>query len=123
MPRTLCGPRFEDRSAPTVPRLEGLERARVRARMAKEPWRPPIAGLSARILRVLNSHGRSGCPWFARLAAKSGRFEAACRMPHRPCAVLRGKRMVLLHGFMKKTQKTLKQDIDLAIKRRKGEGA
>jgi phage-related protein len=31
--------------------------------------------------------------------------------------------MVLLHGFMKKTQKTPKQDIDLAIKRMKGEGA
>jgi hypothetical protein len=31
--------------------------------------------------------------------------------------------MVLLHGFMKKTQKTPKQDIDLAIKCRRGEGA
>ena len=31
--------------------------------------------------------------------------------------------MVLLHGFIKKTQKTPKQDIDLAIKRKKGEGA
>src|ERR1700694_2823616 len=30
--------------------------------------------------------------------------------------------MVLLHGFMKKTQKTPKQDIDLAIKRKKGTG-
>lgn len=29
--------------------------------------------------------------------------------------------MVLLHGFMKKTQKTPRQDIDLAIKRKKGE--
>jgi len=29
--------------------------------------------------------------------------------------------MVLLHGFMKKTQKTPQQDIDLAIKRVKGE--
>jgi hypothetical protein len=28
--------------------------------------------------------------------------------------------MVLLHGFMKKTQKTPKQDIDLALKRKKG---
>jgi phage-related protein len=28
--------------------------------------------------------------------------------------------MVLLHGFMKKTQKTAKHDIDLAIKRKKG---
>ena len=31
--------------------------------------------------------------------------------------------MVLLHGFMKKTQKTPKQDIDLAIKRKQGVGA
>src|SRR6516164_5640724 len=28
--------------------------------------------------------------------------------------------MVLLHGFMKKTQKTPKQDLDLAIRRKKG---
>ena len=28
--------------------------------------------------------------------------------------------MVLLHGFMKKTQKTPKQEIDLALKRKKG---
>lgn len=31
--------------------------------------------------------------------------------------------MVLLHGFMKKTQKTPKPDIDLAIRRKKGIGA
>jgi phage-related protein len=30
--------------------------------------------------------------------------------------------MLLLHGFMKKTRKTPKEDIDLAIKRRKGTG-
>jgi len=28
--------------------------------------------------------------------------------------------MVLLHGFMKKSQKTLQRDIDLALKRKKG---
>ena len=28
--------------------------------------------------------------------------------------------MVLLHGFLKKTQKTAKQEIDLALKRKKG---
>jgi phage-related protein len=28
--------------------------------------------------------------------------------------------MVLLHGFMKKTQKTPKQDVELALKRKKG---
>ncbi len=31
--------------------------------------------------------------------------------------------MVLLHGFMKKTQKTPKPEIDLAIRRMKGTGA
>jgi phage-related protein len=30
--------------------------------------------------------------------------------------------MVLLHGFMKKTQKTPQQEIDLAIRRKKGTG-
>jgi phage-related protein len=29
-------------------------------------------------------------------------------------------RMVLLHGFIKKTQKTPRHDLDLALKRRKG---
>lgn len=31
--------------------------------------------------------------------------------------------MVLLHGFIKKTQKTLQKEIDLAVKRMKGERA
>ncbi|MGB7416224.1 MAG: type II toxin-antitoxin system RelE/ParE family toxin [Thermosynechococcaceae cyanobacterium] len=31
------------------------------------------------------------------------------------------ERMVLLHAFIKKTQKTPKRDIDLALKRKKGE--
>ena len=32
-------------------------------------------------------------------------------------------RMMLLHGFIKKTQKTPQRDIDLALKRKKGGGA
>jgi len=32
------------------------------------------------------------------------------------------QRMVLLHGFIKKTRKTPQHDIDLALKRKKGEG-
>jgi len=31
------------------------------------------------------------------------------------------ERMVLLHGFIKKTQKTPQHDMDLALKRKKGE--
>lgn len=34
-----------------------------------------------------------------------------------------GERMILLHGFVKKTRKTPKQDIDLALKRLQGETA
>ena len=30
--------------------------------------------------------------------------------------------MVLVHGFIKKTQETPKQDLDLALKRRRGGG-
>jgi phage-related protein len=30
--------------------------------------------------------------------------------------------MVLLHGFLKKTQKTPQHDVDLALKRKKGRG-
>jgi phage-related protein len=32
---------------------------------------------------------------------------------------LEGGQMILLHGFVKKTQKTPMQDIDLALKRRR----
>jgi hypothetical protein len=51
-----------------------------------------------------------------------GSPEQPAAAPHCPSAVLRrAECMVLLQGFMKKkTQKTPKQDIDLAIKRKKG---
>jgi phage-related protein len=32
-------------------------------------------------------------------------------------------RMMLLHGFIKKTRKTPQRDIDLALKRKRGGGA
>ena len=35
---------------------------------------------------------------------------------------IRRDRMVLLHGFIKKTRKTPKQDIDIALKRMRGDG-
>jgi phage-related protein len=34
-----------------------------------------------------------------------------------------GERRMLLHGFVKKTQKTPQRDIDLALKRKRGGGA
>ena len=48
------------------------------------------------------------------------RSQSAART-HRARAVLPGKDcMVLLHGFMKKTQTTPQQDIDLALRRKEG---
>ena len=54
-------------------------------------------------------------------------WEVRSRLPHGRIArvlfcVVAGQ-MVLLHGFIKKTQKTPKPDIDLALKRMKGDQA
>ncbi len=53
-------------------------------------------------------------------------WEVRSSLPHgRIARVLfcaKGDCMVLLHGFIKKTQKTPTQDIDLAIRRKKGHG-
>ena len=38
------------------------------------------------------------------------------------CFAWPGEQMVLLHGFIKKTRKTPKHDLDLALKRMKGDG-
>jgi len=51
-------------------------------------------------------------------------WEVRSNLPHKRIArvifCVEQDSMVLLHGFMKKTQKTPKQDIDLALKRRGG---
>jgi phage-related protein len=51
--------------------------------------------------------------WEVRSSLPHGRIARVLFCVEREC-------MVLLHGFMKKTQKTPKQDIDLALRRRKG---
>jgi len=51
----------------------------------------------------------------------SGLWEVRSRLGDRIARVLfcvEGQTMVLLHGFMKKTQKTPKHDLDLALKRK-----
>jgi phage-related protein len=54
-------------------------------------------------------------------------WEVRSNLPHgriaRVLFCIEQDRMVLLHGFMKKTQKTSQRDIDLAIRRKKGTGA
>lgn len=55
----------------------------------------------------------------------SGLWEVRSSLPHgriaRVLFCVAAGQMVLLHGFIKKTQKTPKLDIDLALKRMKGE--
>jgi phage-related protein len=62
---------------------------------------------------LVRSLGRS--IWEVRSSLPRGRIARVLFCVEQEC-------MVLLRGFMKKTQKMSKQDIDLAIKRRKGEG-
>jgi phage-related protein len=54
-------------------------------------------------------------------------WEIRSNLPRRRIArvlfCVEGGAMVLLHGFIKKTQKTPQQEIDLALKRKKGGGA
>ena len=71
---------------------------------------------------MLSFRGRSECRWSARWATNCGKCEAVLprgRIARVIFCVEQGS-MVLLHGFMKKTQKTPQQDIDLALKRKKG---
>jgi phage-related protein len=52
-------------------------------------------------------------------------WEVRCGLPHgriaRVLFCVAGEQMVLLHGFIKKTQKTPKQDMDLARQRMRGD--
>jgi phage-related protein len=54
--------------------------------------------------------------WEVRSSLLNGRIARVIFCVEKDC-------IVLVHGFMKKTQKTPKQDIDLALKRKKGAGA
>ena len=54
---------------------------------------------------------------------QNGLFEARCHLKDRRIArvlfTIENNQMVLLHGFVKKAQKTPRQDIDLAVQRMK----
>jgi phage-related protein len=60
---------------------------------------------------LVGSLGRE--PWEVRSSLPHGRIARVVFCVETSC-------MVLLHGFIKKTQKTPKQEIDLALKRKKG---
>jgi hypothetical protein len=81
-----------------------------------------IAELSASTSKMLSSHGRSECRLYERWAMASAKLGAAWQVA-RVLFCIELNCMVLLHGFIKKTQKTLQKEIDLAVKRMKGERA
>ena len=65
--------------------------------------------------------GQSGVRIVLRLGPACGRYEAiliATRIA-RVIFCMGDGHMILLHGFIKKTQKTPQQDIDLALKRKR----
>ena len=72
--------------------------------------------------RTSNLRGRLVCRWCVRSAADCGKLRSSLPQGRiaRVIFCVEKDCMVLLHGFMKKTQKTPKQEIDLALKRKMG---
>lgn len=86
---------------------------------------PLTARSSARISKDVEFSWPIGMPlvrslghgiWEVRSSLAGGRIARVLFCVRTDC-------LVLLHGFMKKTQKTPQQEIDLAMKRMKGERA
>ncbi|GIK99661.1 MAG: hypothetical protein BroJett029_38700 [Alphaproteobacteria bacterium] len=53
---------------------------------------------------------------------KNGLLEVRTQLPDRTCRILfsiYGSRMILLHGFVKKTQKTPSRELDAALERKR----
>lgn len=64
-----------------------------------------------------------GLPLCRKLAGTNGLYEVRCNITDnrisRVIFYIQNEQMILLHGFIKKTQKTEQKEIDLAIKRLK----
>jgi phage-related protein len=76
-----------------------------------------IESASAKTSKQWNLAGRLVCPFASRLA--DGIYEVRTRLNHNRIARVlfyldRKRRMVLLHAFIKKTQKTPDEDLTLA---------
>ncbi|MGA8763186.1 MAG: type II toxin-antitoxin system RelE/ParE family toxin, partial [Candidatus Sulfotelmatobacter sp.] len=102
-----------------------------RSDSGREPVREWLKSLDAEDRRIIGEDIKDvefSWPTGMPLVRSLGRelWEVRSRLPqHRIARVLfciEQDCMVLLHGFMKKTQKTPKMEIDLAIRRMKGAG-
>ncbi len=110
------------------PGLKRLPARFYRSDSGREPVREWLKGLEAEDRKVIGEDIKDvefSWPIGMPLVGSLGRelWEVRSRLPRGRIArvvfcVERG-RMVLLHGFIKKTQKTPQHDLDLALKRRK----
>ena len=111
------------------PGLKSLPARFYRSDSGREPVREWLKSLDAEDRRIIGEDIKDvefSWPIGMPLVRSLGRdiWEVRSSLPHsRTARVLfcaERNCMVLLHGFMKKTQKTPQQDIDLAIRRMKG---
>jgi phage-related protein len=102
-----------------------------RSDAGREPVREWLKSLDAADRRVIGEDIKDvefSWPIGMPLVRSLGRdiWEVRSSLPHgriaRVLFCVEQEYMVLLHGFMKKSQKTPKQDIDLAIRRKRGTG-
>jgi phage-related protein len=102
-----------------------------RSDSGREPVREWLKGLTQEDRRIIGEDIKDvefSWPIGMPLVRPLGRefWEVRSSLPHgriaRVIFCVEQDCVVLLHGFMKKTQKTPKQEIDLALKRRKGSG-
>lgn len=113
------------------PDLKRLPAHFYRSDSGREPVREWLKGLELEDRKVIGEDVRDvefswpiGMPlvrslgrelWEVRSSLPRGRIARVIFCVEQGC-------MVLLHGFIKKTQKALQHDIDLALKRKKGGG-
>lgn len=128
--RALTG-RTKIDTLPMKTALKRLPARFYRLDSGREPVREWLKGLDAADRRVIGEDIKDvefSWPIGKPLVDSLGRglWEVRSSLPHgriaRVLFCVEKDCMVLLHGFMKKTQKTPKADIDLALRRKKGAG-
>lgn len=113
------------------PGLKRLPAYFYRSDNGREPVREWLKGLEPADRKVIGEYVKDvefSWPLGMPLVRSLGRelWEVRSSLPHGRIAriifCVADGRMVLLHGFIKKTQKTPRRDIDMALKRKKGGG-
>lgn len=112
------------------PKLKKLNAAFFQLGSGKEPVRAWLLGLNAADRKLIGDDIRTaefgwpiGMPICRPISGRTGLWEVRTNLSSKRIArvlfFVSNNQMVLLHGLIKKTQKTPKQDLDLAEKRMK----